>query len=87
MISYPSSTLSSVVRLKRVTEAVHQGAGRYMIRSLVTVNPLISIAAVTVLTSWKLNCDAIRLPKFIAADPSVDQLCMSHLGALSFSVE
>ena len=43
-------TYSSVCRLTKATEALHQGAsGQYIIELLVTVNPLHYMAVVTVL--------------------------------------
>ena len=66
---------SSVLKPKRVTEAIHQGASvRYMNGPPGTVNPLDSMATVTVLISWRDNCSAVGLPD------SVDQLSVS-LGA------
>ena len=52
----PLSRFFSGLRPKGVTEALHQGApGRYMIKPIVTINPLDFMAAVTVLILWRCN--------------------------------
>ena len=42
------------------------------------------MAVVTVLIVWSCNCKAVGLPVVVSADTSVDQLCVSPLGALPF---
>ena len=55
---------SSALRPKGVTEALHRRAtGRYMIGPHVTVNPLIFMAVVTVLVSWRLNCGVVCIAR------------------------
>ena len=54
---------SCVLRPKRVTETLHQGASDwYKIRPHVTVDPVDNMAVVTVLISWRCNYKAVGLP-------------------------
>ena len=57
-----------------------------MIYPHVTVNLFNYMAFVTVLISSRLSYGVIGLPEFVSADPSADQLYVSPLGALPFSL-